>query len=370
MICVAAPYRPLATITVFLAMTGMSWSLSVQGVQSITKKNHLTIDKLDPNVRIWEPPSKPTGSLVLLMGYGADISWTMTQWWFLATSWSASDQEWCKGDCVFDDYDKLAVQRLRNSLRIVDAVGPIVLSKDSHAWYRYVPPWPGSVPIADHLEVAVAKVFRLIEYEHSIIGDYSRIALAGLSQGADLALEVGIRFPHRLAMVVSERGVVMPSRTEGNKSAIAHSGTPFILSVADADEFYTLATSKASCASVQNLQSPVQVHQKIFTKPGTGLYHGTWSKPEWKLSINAFSTLLPSESTVSWTCDGRSTDGSKSSGTCQSPCSKTSPLGEIYTSTEKWCWTSSTQPSETEWCWCAPKIAQIDQLEWWDSCSA
>jgi len=341
-----------------------------QKVADEKKNQHLIRAELDENVKIWEPSSQPVGSLILLMGYGADLSWTMSQWWFLDPAWSPSDQEWCKDDCVFGEEDKVAVQLLRNSLRIVDAVGHIVLSKYSHAWYKYVPPWPGSVPIAGDLEVAIAKVFRLIEYEHSIIGDYSRIAVAGLSQGADLALEVGIRFPHRLAMVVSERGVVMPSRTAGNQSLVAHSGTPFILSVADADEFYSLPTSKASCASVQHIQSPVQVHQKIFTKPGTGLYHGTFSKPEWKLAINAFSTLLTSDSKASWTCDGRTQDGSKPQGSCHSPCSKTSPLGSQYTSTEKWCWTTSTQPSSSEWCWCAPKIAQIDQLEWWDSCAA
>lgn len=314
------------TVTVLLlAMPGLAWSMTLRGMQhplpepiahqlphqqpTAPKEKPFTPEKVSDNVMLYDPkPAKPAdpllvpaweqavapavGSLILLMGYGADLSWTLTQWWYLHPEWALKDQKWCKkdgynADCWFDEGDKAAAKHLTSNLRIVDAVGKIVLCKNMHAWYKYTV-WPDGPPIPNEFEVAIANVFELIEQEYKIVGDYKRIAVAGMSQGADLSLEVGIRFPHQLGMVISQRGVLTQPRKQGNLTLApsVRSGTPFILTAGDADELSSLAMYKESCASMQLMQSPV------YFKSFPGLNHGDFSKPEWKLLIDAFTLMV------------------------------------------------------------------------------
>lgn len=271
------------------AMFGVPWSMELRGVKPPTN-NHkgcaFSAEKIDDNVQVFGPPnSQPWGSLILLMGYGADLSWTMTQWWYLHPDWSPKDQEWCKDQCVFGDTDKNAAKKLTNSLRVVDAVGSILLCEKMHAWYKYTR-WPDGPPVADQLERAVSNVFQLIEHEYSIVGDYNKILIAGMSQGADLALEVGIRYPQRLAMVISQRGVLSASRLQGNQSSTVHLGTPFVLTAGDADELSSLSVYQQTCVSLQLMEHPT------YCKWYHGLNHGDFSKPEWELLIDLFALML------------------------------------------------------------------------------
>lgn len=266
--------------------------MPLRGMQPAAKKSTHFIgsnEGLGDNVKVYEPINfHPVGSLILLMGYGADLSWTMTQWWYLHPAWAASDQQWCAGKCVFSEADKIAAQQLISNLRVVDAVGKIVLAEESHAWYKYTR-WPDGPPVADELEMAVSSVFQLIEHEYQIVGDYKKILLAGMSQGADLALEVGIRFPQHLGMVISERGVLHPSRRwtpQGNQTLAAGPGTPFLLTAGDSDELTPIAVYKGDCASLQLMQAPVYFAEYY------GLNHGDFSKPEWRLLIDAFSLMM------------------------------------------------------------------------------
>jgi len=301
MACARAPCRQLATGMILLTMLEMPCSMPLRGMQrrdgpkdaAIHAAGHPSStksfigEKLSDNVRVYPPPGMhPVGSLILLMGYGSDLSWTLPQWWYMHPAWNPKDQEWCKGDCVFDDFDKAAALHLTNNLRIVDAVGNIVLAKYSHAWYKYTV-WPDGPPIAHEVEEAVTTVFQLIEREYAIVGDYKRIAIAGMSQGADLSLEVGMRFPHQLGMVFSQRGVIMPSRRQSNQTWSASPGTPFIMTGGDKDELTSLATYKGDCASLQwIMQTPV------YFKAYYGLNHGDFSKPEWSLLMKAFGLML------------------------------------------------------------------------------
>jgi len=273
---------------ILLTMFEMPWSLELRGMKPATNNKGCTFsaDKFGDNVQVFGPPnSQPVGSLILLMGYGADLSWTMTQWWYLHPAWSPKDQTWCKEKCAFGDHDKHAAKKLTNSLRVVDAVGSILLCEKMHAWYKYTR-WPDGPPLPQQLEGAVSNVFQLIEREYQIVGDYKKILIAGMSQGADLALEVGIRFPQQLAMVISQRGVLSASRLQGNQSLAAQTGTPFILTAGDADELSSLPVYQQTCVSLQLMKYPA------YCKWYHGLDHGNFSKPEWGLLIDAFSLML------------------------------------------------------------------------------
>jgi len=332
MTCATAPYRQVARGLILLAMLGMACSLPLRGMKpTTTNSKQITVGKLGDNaptkpmvngprssqlvgrnkqtsggmladnVMVYGPRLSPTaGSLILLMGYHGNLAWTLTEWWYLHSAWHQKDQEWCKDKwqgCVFDNDDKANVQYLTNNLRIVDAVGNILLDDAiGHAWFDYTH-WPDGAPIADELDVAVANVFQLIEREYKIVGDYKRIAIAGMSQGADLALEVGIRFPHQLGMVVSQRGVFhLATRQQGNQTLAGGIKTPFILTAGDADELSPVSTYAGSCAALQHMQAPVYL--KMFE----WLDHGSFSKPEWELLIQAFSLMLwkPSPENLEW----------------------------------------------------------------------
>lgn len=310
---VAAPHRQRTIGAILLAMLGMSMSLTLRRegraapgenlghvLPATTQKSMPSTGvNLGDNVKVYEPQtSKPVGSLILLMGLGGDHSWDMSEWWYLDRAWSSKSQEWCCKDpssmectCWFDDNDKAAIQRLRNSLRIVDARGKIWYRK-GNAWYKYQW-WPDGPPVTVDHEAAIANVFSIIEHERQIVGSYDRIAIAGMSQGADLALTVGVRFPHQLGMVISQRGMLHGDQREWLSSHGGQSspGTPFILTGGDADELVPLSTFKGSCASLQHTQAPCYLKTRVCYDESWGC-HGSFSKSEWKLLINAFSLML------------------------------------------------------------------------------
>lgn len=315
---VAAPYLQPMIGAIMLAMIGMSMSISlrresraapgeqlvhnVTQVQSAAEKQSLPTAgvSLGDNVKIYEPQtSTPVGSLILLMGMGGDHSWDMSEWWYLDKSWSSKSQEWCCKDpssmectCWFDDNDKAAVQRLRSNLRIVDARGKIHY-RNGNVWYKYQW-WPDGPVVTEDHEAAISNVFQIIEHEYKIVGSYKRIAVAGMSQGADLALTVGVRFPQQLGMVISQRGMLHGDQREWLSSHGSHAGspgTPFILMGGDSDELIPLSTFKESCASLQHSQTPAFLKTRVCYDESWGC-HGSFSKSEWKLLINAFSLML------------------------------------------------------------------------------
>jgi len=249
------------------------------------------------NCQVYAPAAKPVGSLILLMGVWGDHSWTMSQWWYLDTAWNSENQQWCCEDpsawnctCWFDDNDKAAVQRLRSNLRIVDCVGKISYGEGGSAWYNYQS-WPDGPPVAAEYEAAIATVFQVVEHEYNLVGGYERIAIAGMSQGADLALSVGVRCPHQLGMVISQRGMLHAQ--PGGLVNLKNPGIPYILTGGDTDELVPLAMFKASCASLRSSTQTPAVYLKTHTcYPGGWGCHGSFSKTEWKLLVNAFSLML------------------------------------------------------------------------------
>jgi predicted esterase len=310
-----APHRQMTMWAILLAMLGKSWSMSLrqerrvapvaklsdnvkQALNVTTEKSKLSsAKKLGDNVKVYEPQvSKPVGSLILLMGIGGHHSWTMKSWWYMDEAWSEKEQEWCCKDpssmqctCWFDDNDKAAVQRLRGNLRIVDAVGKVWYRK-GNSWYKYQW-WPDGPPVKADYDEAIGNVFDIIEHEYNILGDYRRIAVAGMSQGADLALSVGVRFPHQLGMVISQRGLLPEPELSGKRGNQSSARTPAIILGGDADELIPLSVFKSSCAALQGMKHPTYLKTHVCYGEAWGC-HGSFSKTEWKLLINSFSLML------------------------------------------------------------------------------
>jgi len=219
--------------------------------------------------------SEPACSVILLGPWNASQGWGYL--WMI-------DPKWSSKYASLEPHDFAGVQRLRRKMRIVDVVGRN-MDGVAHAWYGYTD-WNNAAPVPYDVDAAIAYVHSLIEMEYAIVGDYRRIALAGLSQGADLALEAAIRFPHQLGMVISMRGALQPWRRVAKKNYLAApSGTPFIFSAGGSDHYYTAAISNQCCVAMKTTET------HVFLRTFSGLDHESWSKREWKLTIDSLSLL-------------------------------------------------------------------------------
>jgi len=216
-------------------------------------------------IQLHTPQGEVKGSVILLGPWGGALGW---------------EEQWFGLDSA--NLDPV----VKKHYRILGVVGkkmpgdPEAVGES--AWYEYSN-WEAEVPLQPGVDWAVSYVHHLIQQEHKIVGDYGRIILAGYSQGANLALESAITFPQPLGLVVSERGVLLPSRRKGLPNLAA---TPYILSAGDRDHSYTEAIVKQGAHLLKSKNAPV------FMKTMAGLDHYTWSKPEWQLAIKAFAVAL------------------------------------------------------------------------------
>lgn len=144
-------------------------------------------------VKVYEPSQgTPRRSLILLNPWNGTPGF-MWNWTFNQSGFGGG---WRKD--VSDHY------------RVLDVAGKLMPGSDYRAWFGYATSedWSSDTPIQREVDVAVAYIHHLIEQEYKVVGDYKRIILAGMSQGAGLALEAALNFPKALGLVLSERGIV------------------------------------------------------------------------------------------------------------------------------------------------------------------
>lgn len=160
---------------------------------------------------LWEPKGQPKGSIILLSPWDAE-----KRWWV----------EWLKFD----------FNKLMKHYRVLECIGKDMVhpNRTYTGWYSYEN-WEDEVPLAADLDRATSFVHSLIEQERGIVKDYHRIVVAGFSQGAVLALEVGLRFPHPLGLVFSQRGMLFPARRRDCGSLAK---TPYCMTAGSEDNVY------------------------------------------------------------------------------------------------------------------------------------
>lgn len=153
------------------------------------------------------------------------------------------------------------------------------------AWYGYpdYDAWNKNVPVLQEVDHAIAYVHHLIEQEHKIVGDYSRISLVGLHTGGNIAIESALRFPKPLGLVVSQRGIVLPSRM-GSKEKVA--ATPYVLTAGGSDNIYPESLVRESFESLRAMNVPV------FMKTMPEFDHYRWSKEESVLTLKSCLVAL------------------------------------------------------------------------------
>lgn len=230
--------------------------------------------------RIYGPPvgTVVLGSLILLGPWNSAPDGMYD--WVLEPEWACNEMK--DNGCTLDPLQLTKVQQIKANLRIVTLAGRR-LDGVEHSWYHYEH-WNSAIPNPQDLDAAVAYVHHVIMQEVAVVGDYKRVALIGLSQGADLALESATRFPAHLGMVISERGALPPQRRV--TAGLVTPGTPFILSAGEWDHYYPTSISNQCCVSLRQTATPV--YMRIFS----GLDHDSWSLREWELSIELASLML------------------------------------------------------------------------------
>lgn len=156
--------------------------------------------------------------------------------------------------------------------RIIDVAADFVPGKKYASWFNYKndDDWWNDEPIPAEVDRAVAYVHHLIESEYKVVGDYRRIVLAGLSQGAALALESALRFPHALGLVISQRGVI---GTE-SKSRDPLAKSPYVMMMGQDDHYYGVDSARTSCRFVKMYGG------QAFLKAIPGLGHNELGGPD------------------------------------------------------------------------------------------
>lgn len=94
-------------------------------------------------------------------------------------------------------------------------------------------------------------LFHLLEELEKEGVDPGQIVLMGFSQGAVMSLDVGIRYPKRLAGVIALSGYLYAPDSLGTEKSDASDGLPILLVHGTYDEVLPLAGSRQACKVLQ-----------------------------------------------------------------------------------------------------------------------
>jgi phospholipase/carboxylesterase len=154
-----------------------------------------------------------------------------------------------------DDIGSLA------SVLAVDRLAYLVPEATGHTWYpqRFIAPLAANEP---WLGSALGLVGTLVGQAQAAGLPLARIALAGFSQGACLALEFAARTPARYGAVLGFSGGLIGPPAQPRPAAPAGAslaGTPVFLGCGDLDNHIPVASVEASAAVLRGLGGAVDL---------------------------------------------------------------------------------------------------------------
>ena len=100
---------------------------------------------------------------------------------------------------------------------------------------------------------SAAAISQLIEREASSGIAYEKIVLAGFSQGCAMSLQVGLRFPHRLAGIMALSGYLPLANSLALERSEANGKTPILMAHGVWDAVITLERAEASADILEKL---------------------------------------------------------------------------------------------------------------------
>jgi len=111
------------------------------------------------------------------------------------------------------------------------------------------------------IQRSAASIVELIEREASRGSAYDNIVLAGFSQGCAMALQVGLRFPHRLAGIMALSGYLPLAISLNTEKHSANQNTPIFMAHGIYDAVVVPERAKASYALLEKMAYSVQWHE-------------------------------------------------------------------------------------------------------------
>ena len=106
---------------------------------------------------------------------------------------------------------------------------------------------------ATGIQASASAIVKLIEREASRGIAYENIVLAGFSQGCAMALQVGLRFPQKLAGIMALSGYLPLATSLPIEKHTANQNTPIFMAHGEYDPVVALERAQASCALLEKL---------------------------------------------------------------------------------------------------------------------
>jgi phospholipase/carboxylesterase len=139
-----------------------------------------------------------------------------------------------------EDLVPLAEELKLQSLRFIFPNAPFDFMgfSNGRAWYESPPRSHEGLTESRRL------LFRLLEDLEKEGVDPGRIVLMGFSQGAVMSLDVGIRYPQRLAGIIALSGYLYSADSIGTEKSPASSGLPILLAHGTDDDVLPFSLSR------------------------------------------------------------------------------------------------------------------------------
>ena len=106
---------------------------------------------------------------------------------------------------------------------------------------------------ASGIHASASAIVKLIEREASRGIAYENIVLAGFSQGCAMVLQVGLRFPQKLAGIMALSGYLPLAMSLAIEKHSANQNTPIFMAHGEYDPVVPLERAQASCALLEKL---------------------------------------------------------------------------------------------------------------------
>ena len=106
---------------------------------------------------------------------------------------------------------------------------------------------------ANGIQASASAIVKLIEREASRGIAYENIVLAGFSQGCAMALQVGLRFPKKLAGIMALSGYLPLATSLPIEKHTANQNIPIFMAHGEYDPVVALERAQASCALLEKL---------------------------------------------------------------------------------------------------------------------
>lgn len=129
------------------------------------------------------------------------------------------------------------------------------------AWYDILEMGTGAPEDAEGIRASIEQVDALVRREHERGLPYDRIAVAGFSQGGAIAVQVGLRFPERLAAVIALSTYMLLEDDLGAQRSEANRDTPVFAAHGDFDPMVTPDRGAHLASTLDAWGQPVDVHR-------------------------------------------------------------------------------------------------------------